>query len=143
MHYHGSDIRGKNISLFTILFANIICVSTRDLMDECSPFETKLLPVLVPECFTYTGGRVMGTTLELDRDNRNIPYELMPFMLSLFEFYRDKKRIKITSPKILSKIGMEAIKCGTKVIVDSGEIVDSFSMAELNDYYLLYNKMVN
>jgi len=139
MHYHGSDIIDKPVPRSVKRFTTIICFSTRNLLET---HQGTLLPILVPDWFMYTGGREQGTILELDQDNRQVPHELMPFILSLFEFYRDKKRrTNITSSAVLSQTGMEAIQCGTKVIADSGEIVESFPMTKLTDYYLLYNQL--
>ncbi len=142
MHYHGSDILGKELPKL-MRFVNLLCFSTWNLvMDNLG--KGFLLPVLVPDWFVNMGGRIMGTTLELDQDNRTIPYYKMPEVLSSYEFYRDKKRKKnITSSKVLSKTGMEAIKCGTKVIVDTGEIITEFPLANPKLYYTFYNFMVN
>lgn len=139
MHYHGSDIRFKQIPILIQLFSKRICVSTMDLLDIDSIVPIDLLPVLVSKDFYYRGGREKGTILELDQEKRLIEYELMPFILSLFEYYRDKKRISITNSQLLSKTGMEAIKCGTKVITDSGEIVESFPMGHIRNYGVIYN----
>ena len=51
--------------------------------------------------------------------------------------------ILIVNPDILSKTGMEAIRCGTKVIVDTGEIITEFPLASPKLYYAMYNFMVN
>lgn len=143
MHYHGSDIIDRVVPLRVQLLANKICFSTKNLIDSCASYDQCLLPVIIPEMFYYRGCREEGTTLVLDQDNRTIPYELMPIILSHYEYYRDKKRRpNITSSEVLSKTGMEAIQCGTKVITDSGEIVESFPMTKLRDYFIIYNELI-
>lgn len=145
MHYHGSDIRWKRVPLVVILFANLLCVSTRDLMGTglSIPYWPRLLPVLIPDEFYYRGGREVGKTIEIPPGSQNIAYELMPFVLSLGEFYRDcKRRPNITNAQVLSKTGREALLCGTKVITDSGEIVESFPITEFKDYVVIYNEMI-
>jgi len=139
MHYHGNDIRGKMIPFAVKLCVDKICVSTCDLLEYCP--RAQLLPVLVGEEFYYRGGRERRTILTLDQENRLIESELMPFILSLFEYYRDRKRIKITSSQLLSKTGMEAIACGTKVIADSGEIVTEFPKTTIKEYIAVYNTL--
>lgn len=147
MHYHGSDILGKQIPFVVILFANLLCVSTKNLMGTglSIPYWPRLLPVLIPDEFYYRGGRTPGKIIEISMENRNIAYELMPFVLSLGEFYRDKKRRpNITNAQVLSKTGREALLCGTKVITDSGEIVrpGEFPITEFKDYAVIYNELV-
>ena len=74
MHYHGSDIRGKKMSKWS-KYVQVNGFSTQDIFDMCDiEGHHKLLPVLVPDWFVNMGGRITGTTLELNQDNRNIPY---------------------------------------------------------------------
>jgi len=152
MHFHGSDVLGKTLPN-RIKYADLIGFSTKNIFNEhwfCHKFKPKrLLPVLVPDWFVDMGGRIMGTTLELDQDNRIIPYYKMPALLSSYEFYRDKKRRdNITSSEVLSKTGMEALRCGTKVIVDTGETIHTesdlaFQLSTIDDYLELYEGMTN
>lgn len=142
MHYHGSDILGKPIPFQVKWFVHLLCFSTVNLSDSC-PFPDRWLPVLIPDQFYYRGGRTPGKIIEIPMVNRNIPYERMPFILSSGEFYRDKKRrSNITSSQVLSKTGREALACGTKVITDSGEIVESFPITTFKDYAVIYNDLV-
>lgn len=147
MHFHGSDIRNKRFPKIVQRFADLYCFSTRDIFeqdyDDYITGVFQLLPVLIPDEFYYRGGRSPGKIIEITPGSQKIPYDQMPFVLSSGEFYRDRKRNpNITNAQVLSKIGLEALQCGTKVITDSGEIVESFPMVTLRDYCAIYNELV-
>lgn len=140
MHYHGSDILGKQIPRLIRRFVNLFGFSTSNLIFN----RGILLPVLIPEQFYYRGGRTPGKIIEIEPGSQNIPYDQMPFVLSSGEFYRDRKRQpNITNAQVLSKIGLEALKCGTKVITDSGEIVESFPETTIEDYLKVYQELID
>ncbi len=146
MHYHGSDILGKQIPRIIRRFVDLYGFSSRNIFaqDYVDYIEGvfQLIPVLIPNQFYYRGGRTPGKIIEIPMENRNIPYERMPFILSSGEFYRDKKRrANITSSQVLSKTGREALACGTKVITDSGEIVESFPITTFKEYAVIYNDL--
>lgn len=60
------------------------------------------------------------------------------FLLKLrtVEYYLDLKGL--TSKEVLSVSGIEAIKAGCKVLVDTGDIVVDFVTSKYSDYMLLY-----
>lgn len=142
LHYHGSDIRGKwmirrrfwNVPNVTIL------VSTPDLLDG-APKNVIYLPNPVDTDFFHPDPSIARKPrsalafrcyidenkvkqyaekhgLELTILERSFPYLDMPKILNSFEFFIDK-----TELNSLSKTGLEALACGTKVIRWDGEVV--------------------
>lgn len=169
MHFHGSDIRGKKVPSIVILFANLICVSTKDLMGMglSFPYWPRLLPVLVRDMFYDRGGRIKNTALYRHHyrnfynkscrytsannlflysfGEKMIPqfiirHSQMPEFLSMFEYYLDFKGY--TSKDTLTLTAREAVACGCKVVVDNLDVVESFPQTTIKDYIKVYNEVI-
>lgn len=69
-----------------------------------------------------------------------IPHEQFIELLRCFEYYLDLKGL--TTPEILSRSGLEALKAGCKVLVDTGEIITDFKMTSPDDYIQLYREIM-
>ena len=65
-----------------------------------------------------------------------IPHEQFLELLKCFEYYLDLKGL--TSLEVLSKSGLEALRAGCKVLVDTGEVVTDFQTTKPNEYVQLY-----
>lgn len=61
--------------------------------------------------------------------------------LSSVEYYLDLKGF--TRPDVLTVSGIEAIKAGCKVLVDTGEIVESFTGTSFDDYIKMYRELMD
>lgn len=142
LHYHGSDIRGrwKEKRRYWSQPNTVVLVSTPDLL-EGAPNEVIYLPNPVdtdlfhPDHSIYRKPRsalafrcyideakvrayAEAYGLELTILERKYPYLEMPKILSSYEYFIDK-----TELPSMSKTGLEALACGTKVIRWDGEIV--------------------
>lgn len=167
MHYHGSNIRGKQIPFFVELFTNRIVVSTRDLIEPCHG-NIGLLQVIVTNNFYYRGGRTKNKALYVhhyadyakkaaDYAKKNnldlvvldrmanppiiVAHSLMPQLLSTIDYYLDFKGY--TNFKTLTLTAKEAIACGCKVVVDNLDIVEDFEQTTIKDYIEVYNELIN
>jgi len=166
MHYHGTEVRfRKRIHPTVRLFADKVIVSTPELRRYGEWYGCP-----IPKEFHYRGGRQLGTAvmffgkvlpmantdektkdaqeicmrlgLELTIINNQkgeiIPNSKMPEFLSKFEYLFDFKGL--THSPIFSKVALEALSCGLKVIHDSdtNRIYTSYPMKTPRDYYDLY-----
>ncbi|RLE74742.1 MAG: hypothetical protein DRJ56_06900 [Thermoprotei archaeon] len=140
LHYHGTDIRGKWGERRYWRMADLILVSTPDLLDG-APASACYLPNPVDvELFRYVGGRRPGTALYLKLQyedaaeavrrarrllpnvrvrvlERRIRYGDMPKVLSAYEYFIDR----YTIPS-LSKTALEALACECKVLRWDGRV---------------------
>ena len=170
--YHGGDVRerlAKKIGIHSeSKLADKIIVSTEDLQEYGEWYDR-----ILSDRFYDRGGRIPNTALmvyvnyviidqrqlakdiceerglELTIINRDtdtgVPNEEMPAYLSTFEYYLDFKGH--VESIILSKIALEALACGCKVIQDAEldlVISDSLQYVRNNasrDYEQLYRKM--
>jgi len=162
--YHGGEIRSRKKPHPEVSLADIVAVSTNDLLK----YGDIWLDRPIPSWFEYKGGRVQGTALmtyhpNYHKDQREmakkwcqergvdltiidrsvdapIPYEEMPEFLSKYEYYLEFKGFPELS---LSKNAIEAIACGCKVVADAypNEIIDNYKVVTSKDYYELYKSM--
>lgn len=166
MHYHGIEIRfRKRIHPTVQLFVDKVIVSTPDLKKYGEWYGCPM-----PKEFYFRGGRQSGTAVmffgkvlpladtdEKTRDAEKICKELglkltiinnqkgeiipsneMPVFLSKFEYLFDFKGL--THSPIFSKIALEALSCGVKIIHDSDlkRVYTSYPIKTPQDYYDLY-----
>lgn len=163
MHFHGSDIRDKEIPKSVLKYSDEIFCSTKDLLKQ--PME--LLPVIVRDNFFYRGNRVKNTALyvhwykdymekarhycwendlkltiinRMDKSSMIIPHSLMPKLLSTMDYYLDFKGY--TSIDTLTLTAKEALMCGCKVVVDNLDIVTDFPQTTIHDYIAVYQKLI-
>ncbi len=162
--YHGGEIRSRKKPHPEVSLADIIAVSTHDLLKYGDIWLDRPIPIW----FEYKGGRVPGTavmtyhpnyhkdqremakkwckerSLELTIIDRSvdppIPYKEMPEFLSRYEYYLEFKGFPLVS---LSKNAIEAIACGCKVVADAkpNEIIGDYKIVTSVDYYNLYRSM--
>lgn len=142
LHYHGDDIRGKWILKRKYWSkADVILYSTLDLLDRDTPSNAIYIPNPVDIelfcqlseyrrkinsalAFNYHLDKrklqlyIEKYGLSIDILERNIPYKDMPQKLNEYEYYIDRTEIPS-----LSKIALEALACGLKVIRWDGELV--------------------
>lgn len=141
LHYHGTDIRGKWEERKFWRMADLVLVSTPDLL-EGAPDSVCHLPNPVDvELFRYVGGRRPGTALYLKLQyedaakavrrarellpsvqvrvlERGVRYCDMPRILSAHEYFIDRYAIPS-----LSKTALEALACECKVLRWDGRVV--------------------
>ncbi len=162
--YHGGEIRSRKKPHPEVSLADIIAVSTNDMLR----YGDIWLDRPIPTWFEYKGGRVPGTAvmtyhpnyhkdqremakkwckergLELTIVDRSIdppiPYKEMPEFLSKYEYFLEFKGFPGIS---LSKNAIEAIACGCKVVADAkpNEIIEDYKIVTPVDYYDLYKSM--
>ncbi|MFW9833871.1 MAG: hypothetical protein ACFFEK_07760 [Candidatus Thorarchaeota archaeon] len=162
--YHGGEIRSRKKPHPEVSLADIIAVSTEDLLK----YGDIWLDRPIPSWFEYKGGRVPGTALmtyhpNYHQDQRELAkkwceerglkltivdrsvdapilYDEMPAFLSKFEYFLEFKGFPDIS---LSKNAIEAIACGCKVVADAkpDEIIDDYRIVTPMDYYNLYKSM--
>ncbi len=139
IHYHGTSIRGRWRERERFWSkADIIIVSTEDLLEGAPKNVIHLHNPVDTELFSYKGSRIEGTAFHIsykaddeakdiarefnlrltihDREKDTISYVKMPYILSKYEYYID---IKKTADKIIhemSKTALEALACNCKVI---------------------------
>lgn len=65
-----------------------------------------------------------------------IPHTQFLEFLKCFDYYLDLKGL--TTSEVLSRSGLEALRAGCKVLVDTGEIIIDFKMTSPDDYVKLY-----
>jgi hypothetical protein len=138
--YHGRDIRGRQSPHRETKLADKVCVTTPDLAKYGEWWDRP-----TPGMFYYRGGRKANTALLvfapyfksdsreiaktwckkrdieltiLDRSEEVVPHEDMPKLLSQFEYVLDFKGHR-TNKKLLSKIALESLACGCKVVSES------------------------
>lgn len=163
--YHGTDIRGREIPIYVKKLANIILVSTKDLLREGVEYYGRPIS---PRFKNY-GNRRKGTALFIrtypvdkteeakefaeennleltilnrmtDQPMKIVPYDEFPEFLSSFEYVLDLKGL--TSPEVLSKVGLQAIACGCKVLVDTKEIITETEQTQVEAYVKLYQNLI-
>ena len=153
MHYAGSNIRqlwDKRKQYWEK--ADLLLVSTSDLLEGApdnaiwlpNPVDTDLFyaraHVRLPKHAFHISHDADDLAIELakkhnleltirDRSSNPIPYVEMGEVLSSYEYYIDVKRSVSPGAKgqliqVLSKTGLEALACGTKVICWNGEIIE-------------------
>lgn len=153
MHYHGSDIRGHwQLRKKYYRKADAILVSTSDLLENApenvqylpNPVDTEIFyrkhPSIYPKTAFHFGYRADDVAsqyakrygLKLVIHNRTqtpIPYIQLADVLCDYDYYIDVKRSKdgilLGSGTSLSKVGLESLACGLKVIRWDGELVET------------------
>jgi len=160
LQYHGNDVRFRSKVHPEATLADKVIVSTPDLARFGEWFDRP-----IESMFHYRGGRKKGTALLvytsyfpdkraiakslcakkgielriLDRDvEGGVPFEELPSFLSMFEYYLDFKGI--SDPKTCSKMALEAMACGCKVITDYDidRVLDDYKLATPKTYLTLY-----
>jgi hypothetical protein len=168
LHYHGTDIRGKGSSFVKRVyrrFANITLVSTPDLLTDL-PIAVYLPNPVDLDLFKPTRQRLhskgkavfflkypdtravidtvnkiaerMGLNLEIyDRRYQSefISYEDLPELYNSFEYFIDRIILKD-----LSKMALEALACGVKVIKDNNILTN---LPRKHDPYQVSKKMLH
>ena len=154
--YHGSEIRGKKKWL-TAKLASFVHVTSSDLKEYGTHLERP-----VDSMFYYRGERVLNTAGMYYAigftDKRKmaeewcskkgvdlifiqfVPHEVMPFKLSIFEYYLDFKGLDS-----ISLTALEALACGCKVVHDSDpeKIITEYPVTKPEDYLELYQSLLN
>ncbi|MFW9965280.1 MAG: hypothetical protein ACFFCX_17030 [Candidatus Sifarchaeia archaeon] len=160
LQYHGNEVRFRPKVHPEATLADRVIVSTPDLQRFGTWYDRP-----VESMFYYRGGRKKGTALMvytsyfpdkrvlakswcaknnielriLDRDvEGGIPFEELPSFLSRFEYYLDLKGI--TDPQTCSKMALEAMACGCKVITDFDldRVLNDYKLATHKTYISLY-----
>jgi hypothetical protein len=157
MSYHGSDIRKHPERAKYDRVADLVHVTTPDLQEYGQWLDRPIDPM-----FTYTGGRIDNTALmyyaphfidmrEQARQwckergvilyifNGGIRHDKMPAFLSSFEFYMDYKGLQA-----LSKLALEALSCGCKVVQHDGQIYlpKDQQITRPEDYLAMYQRLL-
>jgi len=149
LHYHGSDIRGRWSERKRFWCkADAILVSTKELLEgspKCviympNPVDTDLFNPKHTASQPNTAFHMRyfaddlaeeyaekyGLKLHIhDRNKNPIPHKKLAGVLCDFGYYIDVKRVSVDCKigKCLSKIGLEALACGLKVIDRDGELI--------------------
>jgi len=160
LQYHGNDVRFRSRVHPEAALADKVIVSTPDLQRFGEWFDRP-----IESMFHYRGGRKKGTALmvftsyfpdkrdmakawceknniELRILNRDVeggvPFEELPSFLSKYEYYLDLKGI--SDPQTCSKMALEAMACGCKVITDYNldRVLDDYKIATPKTYITLY-----
>jgi len=155
MHYHGSDIRGRGKEKRQYYApADIVLVSTRDLLDEVPaatwlprPVDTdhfkplsvvkkrrsaifvNVAPMWLRTAKQFCRSRDLTLTIVDRKSGYWIPYQQYPRFLNRFEYFLDFK-----GQKELSKNALEALACGLKVVHADreGEVTFHSKLPEIN-----------
>jgi len=137
VHCHGSDVR-NGLSFWqkrALKKAEHVFVATEDLLEKVP--DATWLPTPVGPQFHNLGLHRTRKALYLKRDDESLPdeleqnldvpvaclarkfrYEDMPTLLNSYEFFIDDHYAP------LSKVSLEALACGCKVIRQTGEVVE-------------------
>jgi hypothetical protein len=75
-----------------------------------------------------------------DQPMKIVPYNEFPEFISSFEYVLDLKGL--TSPDVLSKVGLQAIASGCKVLVDTKEIITETEQTKVEAYIKLYKSLI-
>lgn len=165
--YHGSEIRSYGAVHDIVRTADFVSVTTRDLTDYGIWIDRP-----ISSDFRYVGGRVFGTTLmyycknfdenriEIGRqyamergllfallncDEITIPNNEMPALLSKYEYYLDFKGYKGKDAPF-SKIALEALMCGCKVVHEDGiggyEVTKGYDFVTCEEYFERYQELI-
>ena len=150
IHYHGSEIRKKWDTKRDWRHANYVYVSTKDLLIGApehveylpNPVDTSLfyprdLSQIPQDSACYFSYDADDVALKLAREHdlcltiyeRNQPHRIIPEILSKHKLFLDIKRVNgvLLYPKgIYSKLALEALRIGLKVISTNGEITSTF-----------------
>ncbi|MFW9975136.1 MAG: hypothetical protein ACFFDQ_07730 [Candidatus Thorarchaeota archaeon] len=162
--YHGSEVRYRKAVHREILLADRVLVSTPDLKQYGEWYDRP-----VDSRFYDRGGRVKDTAVMfhtsffmedlqaeakqwcesrgikltiLQRDKgEGVPYEEMPKYLSKFEYFLDFKGYG--DPEAYSRLAIEALACGTKVVSDNdpSKILETYPFPKPERYYYLYKEI--
>lgn len=147
LHYRGVDIRGIwNSRVKYWNKADIICVSTEDLLEGAPPGIIYIPRAVDTDLFHPIDTSNIGTAFHIsynaddlakkyaeennlsltinDRLKTPIKYAKFSKTLLKYEYYIDVKRSNGKRLEVLSKTGLEALACGLKVIRWDGEIVE-------------------
>lgn len=171
LHYRGVDIRGiwdSRVKYWSK--ADIVCVSTEDLLDGAPPGIICIPRAVDTDFFhprdTSNYGMVFHTSYNADdlakkyaeehdlsltihdRLKNPIKYTKFGETLSKYEYYIDVKRSNGKLLDVLSKTGLEALACGLKVIRWDGEIVEGLPEKHIPEnvvkkLYKIYMEMLN
>jgi len=151
LHYHGSDIRERwNKRKPFWRFADVILVSTKELLEGSpegviyipNPVDTDLFTpkhkILYPNSAFHMEYLADDLAEEIadnyglklyvhDCIENPIPHQKLADVLRNFSYYIDVKRVDADFKvgKSLSKIGLEALACGLKVINRDGEVIEN------------------
>lgn len=166
VHYHGDDIRDKWSSKRKYWSkTNLILYSTLDLLDDKTPERAVHLPNPVDtEVFHFCSVKRKPKTafhfsyyaddlaekyaekfgLELTiynwRNEGKIPYLKLPEVLCQYEYYIDVKRdSEGRAIPALSKVGLEALACGLKVVTWNGDLIEK--LPKENDPVVVARKL--
>jgi hypothetical protein len=162
--YHGTEVRYRPAAHPEAALADRVLVSTPDLVQYGEWYDRP-----VSARFHYRGGRQPGTalmyyansfmkdlrkeaqdwcddrgiklTMMVHGEHPGVPYAEMPDFLSQFEYFLDFKGYP--SPKAISRLAVEAVACGCKVVSDTNpsHIIDDYEMANPERYYRLYTSI--
>jgi hypothetical protein len=160
LQYHGNEVRFRHKVHPEASLADKVIVSTPDLERFGEWFDRP-----IESMFYYRGGRKKGSAIMfyasyfpdkrsmarewskkhnvelriLDRDKEGgIPFEQLPAFLSRYEFFLDFKGIP--DAKTCSKMAIEAMACGCRVVTDFDEdrVLDDYIFATPKTYISLY-----
>jgi hypothetical protein len=164
-HYHGIEVRNRQSVHPEMVLADKVLVSTPDLRKYGEWYDRP-----VDRIFHYTGGRENNTAIMFYADffmkdlreqakewcdmrgikltiverehDKGIPFKDMPAFLSKFEFFMDFKGYG--DPEAISRLAIEALACGCKVISDTNptRVITDYPSAKPEQYYSLYKSMM-
>lgn len=150
IHYHGSDIRGKWDIKRDWRHADHVYVSTKDLLigapehveylpnpidpELFHPSDLSKIPLKSACYFRYDADEIairlaQEQDLSLTIYERNQPHRKIPEILSKHRWLLDVKKVDgiLLYPKgIYSKLALEALRIGLRVISKNGEITSTF-----------------
>lgn len=75
-----------------------------------------------------------------DMPVNTIPHDQFLQLLKCFDYFLDLKGL--TNRTVLSRSGLEALKAGCRVIVDTGEIITRFRRTKAREYLKLYKSLL-
>jgi hypothetical protein len=148
IHYHGDDIRNKwSAKRKFWKHADLILYSVLDLEARDMPLSAFYLPNPVDEelfhkenppadnsALTFSHyaddlARELAEQygLDLSINERNVPYEEMPFILRRYAYYIEVKRnfegIRLGKGDSVSVVALQALACGLKVVKWDGKLM--------------------
>ncbi len=169
LQFHGAEIRDKKKLPWQARLATKRICSTKDIAQWGEYYGTPISPIFKPappgvrrpntalfiritkgakDCLDEAIAFAEQNQLELTIVDRTtddkIPHTQMPEILQKYEWYLDLKGL--TSKDVLSKTALEFLQttCAEspgKVLTDTGEIVTSFKITTLEDYYHLIESL--
>ncbi|HEV8405031.1 MAG TPA: hypothetical protein VGQ13_03900 [Nitrososphaera sp.] len=175
IHYHGTDIRHRwkdPEKLDVMKRVNGVIVSTRDLLDGAPPNTVYLPNPVDTDLFYPRGNPAKGKALHFsynadkqaaevcekmnlelvihDRSKNPVSHNMMPELLSKYEYYVDIKRKCPDDPILeqMSMTGLEALACGSKVVTWKGDIITNLPEEHrpenaANSLWTIYKNLVD